>query len=117
MWEDSLGKSEFDNLAEGGRTLESEVGQHLSIDIYLFLVDSSKKSRVGRSIHSGCSIDAYDPELTEHSLPSSAIAIGILHPFVDVVLRYCKDFTPRSPRSLRLSHDTFPASVRGNFIL
>jgi hypothetical protein len=86
MWEDSSGKSEFDDLAKGVRTFESEVGQNFSIDLDLFLVESGKKSRVGGSIQSGCSIDTCDPELPEHSLPSSAIAIGILHPFVHVVL-------------------------------
>ena len=44
MWEDSSGKSEFDNLTEGWGTLESEVGQYLSVDFDLLFVQSSDKS-------------------------------------------------------------------------
>jgi hypothetical protein len=86
IWEDCSGKSEFNDHAEGFRTFESEVGQDLSVDLDLFLVESGEKPRVRGSIQSGCSIDTCNPELPEHPLPSSAIAIGILHPFVHVVL-------------------------------
>jgi len=50
MWEDFSRKGEPDNLAEGCGTLESEVGQYLSVDLDLLFMESSKKSRVGRSI-------------------------------------------------------------------
>jgi len=117
MWEDSLREREFDDLAEGSWTFESEVSQHLSIDIHPLVMESSKESRVRRSIHSSCSIDPRDPKLPEYSLPSAAITIRILHPFVDVVLCDCENFAPRSPRPLRLSHDPLPTSVGSGFIL
>jgi hypothetical protein len=97
MWEDSLGKSEFDNLAKGSGTLKGEVGQHLSIDVHFLLVESGQESRIRRSIHAGRSINSRDPELSEYSLTRPPISIGILHSLIDVVLRYSIDLASRSP--------------------
>src|SRR5665213_3962625 len=90
----------LDDRAEGGRIVDSHVGQHLAIDVDLCLLQPGHELAVGDAEATSGSVDARDPELAKHAFLGAAIAIGVLPSAHDRLLGDTKDILAATAKAL-----------------
>src|SRR4029453_1028959 len=66
--------------------LDSDVGQHLAVDIDAGLVQAVDKSAVGEAALAPRRVDALDPECAEGALLALAVAVAVLQGLLDGLL-------------------------------
>lgn len=66
--------------------VEGEVGQHLAVDLDASLVDEAHELGVAQVVHTGCGVDALDPQGAEVALLVLAVAVGVGETFLPSVL-------------------------------
>ena len=91
------GEGELHDFGECLGITDRKLGQYLPIDVDLSPVKSGNEAGIRRTMESGRRIDAGDPELAECSFFCLAVAIGELHPLLNVMLGDRQDISSRTP--------------------
>ncbi len=76
-----------DSLESGG-IVESEVGEHLAVDLDTGFVDKAHELAVAEVLHAGSGVDALNPESAEVALLVLAVAVSVGETFFPGVLGY-----------------------------
>src|SRR5215212_5836830 len=90
---------------EGGRVVDSDVGEHLSVELDVRLAHAKEELVIGEPLFSGGRVDADDPEPAEHALLVLSVTVGVDVGLHDLLLRLPVG-DPRLPaESLRLGEE------------
>src|SRR5438034_11172646 len=82
---------DFDDLLEGVRVAEREVGEDLPIDADLGLGQGRDQLRVGDADLPGGGVDARDPQAAEVRLPLAAVEPGVAPLAVKIGRASCRE--------------------------
>ncbi len=95
---------------ESGGVVESEVGEHLAVDLYTGFVDETHELGVGKILKTGGCVDTLDPEGTEVVLLVLAVAVGVGETLFPGVLGYGPHVAAASEVTTGEFEDFFAAS-------
>ena len=76
------------NGLESGGVVESEVGEHLAVDLDAGLVDEAHELGVRKILETGSCVDTLDPEGAEVALLVLAVAVSVGKTLLPGVLSY-----------------------------
>ena len=77
-----------DDSLEGFGVVEGEVGENFAVDLDACLVDETHELGVAEVVHTGCGVDALDPECAEVALLVLTVTVSVGKTFFPCVLGY-----------------------------
>ena len=94
----------------------SEIGEDLTVDLDVLLVDEADELAVGDALHASCSVDTLDPESAESALLSLAVAVGVGLAFLPGVLGNGPDVLATAEVTFGEFEDSF-APCAGSYVV
>src|SRR5690606_1640161 len=73
-----LGFDLFHDAAKSRRVVDGQIGENLAVDLDLGLLQTVGELAVRQAASASTRIDTGDPQLAEHALASTAVAVGVL---------------------------------------
>ena len=99
-------------LGESRSVVDSDVGQHLAVQVDVRLLQAADELGVGHAVHAGSRVDTGDPQGTEVALTQLTADIGVTQGAGDLLLRSAILLGLRAKVALRQLHN-LPALLMG----
>jgi hypothetical protein len=108
---------ELHDFGERFRVMHSKIGQDLSIDADLLLVQSGDQARIGNLVQACSGVNPGDPQGSKFPFLRFAVAIGVRPRFVDVVFCNGVNLASGAPESFGLREEFLSSPMGCDFVL
>jgi hypothetical protein len=83
---------ELDDFRERLLMIYREIRKDFTVDDDVFLVECVNELGIRHTLCARGGVDPHDPQSAESAFLRSPVAVGVLHPFINVMLRYREHF-------------------------